>query len=166
MSAQSGPPAVVFGRLPRWVVRFVVLPFALVVALHACAIDTFRVHGSSMETALAPGDLLLVSKLGPSRAWLVPWLPARGEIVVFRLPQNSALLLVKRVVALPGDRVDPAQLGGGTDHVVPAGHLFVVGDNRAPGASDDSRDWGDLPARAVVGSAVLRLWPLGRAGAP
>jgi len=165
MSSPSGrPPAVVFGRIPPWALRWLVLPFALAVALHACALDTFRVAGSSMEGALAPGDFLLVSKLGPSSRILIGWLPARGDVVIFRLPRNRSLVLVKRVVALPGDQVDPAQLGGGSAHVVPPGHVYVVGDNRTPGASSDSREWGDLPVDAIVGTAVIRLWPLQRLG--
>jgi len=164
MSSPSGrPPAVVLGRIPP-TLRWLVLPFALAALLHACAIQTFRVAGKSMESALEPGDFLLVSKLGPSSGLVRDYLPARGDVVVFRFPRNRSLLLIKRVVALPGDRIDPARLGGGTDHEVSAGHVYVVGDNRAPGASNDSRDWGDLPVSDVVGTAVARLWPPERIG--
>ena len=70
-------------------------PLAALVLLHAFVLDTFRVDGASMREMLLPGDWL-VSKLGASH------LPERGAIVVFRLPQNPSLVLVKRVAGLPG----------------------------------------------------------------
>jgi signal peptidase I len=156
-------PRVVFGRVPPWALRGLVLPLGLLLLAHACALDTIRVSGSSMEKTLEPGDFLLVSKLGVTRAALTgaPYLPRRGEVVVFRLPQNHSLVLIKRVVALPGEALT---LPDGSVHVVGEGCVFVEGDNRAPGASSDSRDWGDLPAREIVGTAVLRVLPLRTAG--
>ena len=157
------PPRLVFGRVPAWVLHGVVLPLAVLAVLHACAVDTFRVSGSSMEKTLQPGDFVLVSKLGVSRAALTgrPFIPQKGAIVVFRLPQNRAVTVIKRVVALPGEvRI----LENGYVHVVGTGAVFVEGDNRAPGASSDSREWGDLPVSDVVGTAVFRLLPLRAAG--
>lgn len=168
---------------------------AVVLLLHAFVLGTFHVLGTSMENTLQPGDFLLVSKLGITEARVLglfgrstAYLPRRGEIVVFRFPQNPSLVLVKRVIGVPGDRVviqsgrvivydplhaegyDPvvgtdAQLvgditEGSFDHVVPADHVFVIGDNRTPGASIDSREWGDLPSRDIVGGVVIRMLPL------
>jgi signal peptidase I len=160
----SKPPKVVLGHLPGWALRGLVLPAALVLLLHAFVFGTFRVSGRSMAETLAPGDFLIVSKLGATEAALSrrAYVPARGEIVVFRLPQNRSLYLIKRVVGVPGDSVS---LADGTTHVVPAAHVFVVGDNREPAASSDSREWGDLPSDDVVGAAVFRLFPLRSAGA-
>ena len=166
--------------------------------LHAFVLGTFHVFGTSMENTLQQGDFLVVSKLGVTEAKVLglvdrgfAYLPRHGEIVVFRLPQNPSLILVKRVIGLPGDRVviqggkvrvydarhaegyDPTvstraqpvgeMTEGSIDHVVPAGHLFVIGDNRTPGGSIDSREWGDLPSRDIVGKVVVRLLPLQRA---
>jgi signal peptidase I len=171
---------------------------AMLLLLHAFVLGTFHVSGTSMENTLQQGDFLLVSKLGVTEAEVLgligrasAYLPQRGEIVVFRFPQNPSLILVKRVIGLPGDRVviqngrvrvydlrhaegsDPtmgshAQLvgditDGSVDRVVPAGHLFVIGDNRTQGGSIDSREWGDLPTREIVGEVVVRLLPLKRA---
>jgi signal peptidase I len=147
----SSPPKLEL-RAPRWLVRWVALPLVALVLLHACVLDAVRVQGASMAETLAPGDFLLVSKLAS---------PARGDIVVFRLPENPALTLVKRVTRLPGEQVT---LADGSTHVVAGESLFVEGDNRAPGASSDSREWGDLPLRDVVGVAVWRLFPVAVAG--
>ncbi len=177
-----GPPSVVLGPIPRSA-RWLVAAMVLVLALHAFVAETFRVTGSSMEATLAPGDVLLVSKLRSDA-------PARGDVVVFRFPTRPDAVLVKRVIGVPGDRVvirggsvavsDPAHPGGrdpaldagahlaggategAFDDVVPAGALFVLGDNRRHGASSDSREWGWLPLEDVIGTSVLRLWPIGR----
>ncbi len=171
----------------------------LLLLVHSFAFATLHVVGSSMADTLEPGDLVLVSKLAVTRSRLLgavdparSYRPTRGDLVAFRLPQKPSLLLVKRVVGLPGDHIvieqgalhvhdasgaewpDPA-LGGHArarpgriverlDVVVPEGALFLVGDNRNAGASSDSRDWGALPADAIAGRVVLRLLPWARAG--
>jgi signal peptidase I len=144
---------------------------AALVLVHAFALGTFRVDGDSMQEALAPGDLLVVSKLAVTGAKIRalfgsadPYVPRRGDVVVFRLPQKPSLILVKRVIGVPGDhvRLDDAQ--GSFDGVVPQAAIFVLGDNRTPGASVDSREWGYLPCANLIGRAVVRLVPIGRAG--
>lgn len=116
----------------------------------------------------------------------VDYIPSRGEIIVFHYPQDPTKVFVKRVVGLPGDRVvikdgsvtvfntanptgfDPDikyELRGtttliDTDETVQPGNVFVLGDNRSPGGSFDSREWGQLPSSYIIGDAVLRLLPL------
>ena len=178
------PPRVVLGRVSKRALAWTLGPLALLLLLHAFVIGTLHVVGTSMADTLEPADLVLVSKL-PSGL-------RRGDVVAFHLPRNPSLLLVKRVVAIGGDhdviergalrvrdaggddRPDPALDGhaharlattaGSVDVVVPSGALFVLGDNRAAGASNDSRDWGSLPSDAVIGRVVMRLHPFGRAG--
>ena len=151
-----------------------------------------------MLDTLAPGDLLLISTLAVTGSEIRalfgrshPYVPGRGELVVFRLPQNPSLILVKRVIGVPGDRVrieggsvevfegnsplgsDPTVASGGRirggvtqgrfDGVVPLAAVFVLGDNRTPDASVDSRGWGYLPCANVIGRAVVRLLPIRRA---
>lgn len=116
------------------------------------------------------------------------YIPKRGEIIVFHYPKDPTLVFVKRVVGLPGEHVtvkagkvtvynsehpngfdpdtthqvaDPVTLGD-IDEVVPKGNLFVLGDNRTPNGSFDSRDWGDLPSDMIIGKSVLRLLPLNK----
>lgn len=114
------------------------------------------------------------------------FIPKRGQIVVFIAPPSPTQTFVKRIVGLPGEHVvvkdgkiiifntahpegfspdvghavaDPITLGD-DDLVIPDGQLFVVGDNRTPGGSYDSREWGTLPAENIIGVAVLRLLPV------
>lgn len=114
------------------------------------------------------------------------YIPGRGDIIVFRFPKDTSRVFVKRVIGLPGDRVVVkngtvtvfnAQNPGGfnpdtkfepkdantlidTDETVQEGNVFVMGDNRTPNGSYDSREWGELPSSYIIGNAVLRLLPL------
>jgi len=113
------------------------------------------------------------------------YIPSRGEIVVFHFPKDTKKVFVKRVIGVPGDRVvikdgkvtvynksnpngfnpDVSYEANGTittidtDVTVDNGNIFVIGDNRLPGESYDSRDWGELSSNYIVGHAVMRLWP-------
>ena len=114
------------------------------------------------------------------------YIPTRGQIIVFRFPKDTTRVFVKRVVGLPGDRIvvkngsvtifNQAHPNGfnpdvsyepkdastliDTDEVVQTGNVFVMGDNRTPNGSYDSREWGELPSSYIIGNAVLRLLPL------
>lgn len=90
------------------------------------------VTGPSMAPAIKHGDQLLVRRTRAGRA------PRPGTVVVVRLPDGTEA--VKRVVRIGGD-----------------GEVWVEGDN--PFASTDSRTLGTLPAHAVLGQVMLRLWP-------
>lgn len=118
-----------------------------------------------------------------------PYIPKRSEIIVFHYPKDPTLIFVKRVIGLPGERVvvkngsvtifngthpDGFNPDAGTvrtqypslgdiDEVVPASNIFVMGDNRTPNGSYDSRDWGFLPTNYIIGNAELRLLPVDKA---
>lgn len=138
-------------------------------------VQVMRVGSGSMAPAVDAGDLVLLEHAaGPAR---------RRDVVVVPHP-GTGTLLVKRVVALGGDRValedgvlvvdgvavceptiDPARLDGVWfgPVTVPAGHVFLLGDDRAD--SIDSRDLGPVPAAAVTGLVRVRAWPApGRLG--
>ena len=97
------------------------------------------VSGSSMEPALAPGELVLVD------LWSYRHRPPRtGEIVLVASRTPGGSPLVKRVASVREDR------------------LWLLGDNS--GRSVDSRDFGPVPVDRVRGRIVWRYWPLERFG--
>jgi signal peptidase I len=106
-----------------------------------------RVGGMSMAPTLYPNDRALAVRVRPARR------PRPGELVVCRTPPlvSGVPLLVKRVVAVAGD---PLPNGRPGDRV-PAGRIFVVGDN--DDRSTDSRHFGTLPQRDIVARVLLRL---------
>ena len=132
-----------------------------------------RVDGLSMEPTLADHDRLVVNK------WIYRVSePRQGDIVMLYYPANPEKMFVKRVIAREGDEV---RITGGTVHVngvalldefvppeyrssedfgpqvVPLGYYFVMGDHR--NGSYDSRHWGPVPKKYIVGKVQLRWWP-------
>ncbi len=158
----------------------------LATGLHLIGSTRAVVAGSSMEPFLKPGDRLLVSRLARCR----PFTPERGQIVLLRRVPGERPESVKRVLALPGERVllsdgglniDPGfrrepsgRHGAGSRY--PAGETgyagrewvlgprdyFVVGDNRD--FSTDSRQFGPVRREAVIGVAWYRYAPPQRRG--
>ena len=112
-------------------------------------------------------------------AWRPFGAPERGDVVVFRWPRDERQYFVKRIIGLPGDKI---RIRGGDVHrngelirepyverasgesiverVVPEGHYYVMGDNRAE--SDDSRRWGSVPEENIIGEVWFAYWPLNR----
>ena len=104
--------------------------------------------------------------------------PNRGEVIIFRFPRDDRRDFVKRVVGVPGDvltvvdgqlhvngelqvgaRVNDRNLQNIPEKVLPDTY-FVLGDNR--GSSNDSRNWGAVPADNIIGRAWMSFWPLDR----
>jgi signal peptidase I len=112
----------------------------------------------------------------------------RGEVVVFRYPKNPSVFYIKRIVGLPGEKIEikdnkvkiynsknpsgfvldesaylPASvetLGEQTINLTDQ-EYFVMGDNRK--YSSDSRSWGPVPSDDIIGRVLLRAWPFGKA---
>lgn len=183
-----------FGAILGALFSWIIFPIAVVLILHNFVFQAYHVLGTSMQPTLQNADYLIISKVGYTQALLArdilhkndPYLPARGEIIVFHYPKDPTKIFVKRVIGLPGDHIvikngtvtvfnkanpngydpdkdfEPAgtQTLIDTDEVVQQDNLFVMGDNRTPGGSFDSREWGELPSSYIIGDAVLRLLPL------
>lgn len=163
------------------------LMVALLVAygLRTFVLETYQVHGTSMQPTLEDGQRLMVDKVG-----LRFGVPQPGQIVVFQPPTGTGCpspdirpggpAFVKRVIAEAGQTVEmragtlyvdgqalaetylpSAFRAGPTDNfqpiTVPSGDLWVMGDHRL--VSVDSRCFGPLPARNVQGIAMLVWWP-------
>jgi signal peptidase I len=160
-------------RLRRGLSTFFVLALLLLLA-HALVFELFLVTGNSMDPTLKDEDRVLVLKHVD---------PKRGELVVFKNPNEPAQNIIKRVIALGGDTIEirngrvlvngaelgepylvhPADRDGSLDMAslaVGPGKIFVLGDNRI--VSQDSRraSFGPIDARHVIGRAVLALWPM------
>jgi signal peptidase I len=171
------------------IVETLVLTVLIFFLVHTFVAQPFRVEQRSMESTLLPEQYVLVDKLTPR------WAPyERGDIVVFEPPESWASArhdpFIKRVIGLPGDRVEledglvlvngveldepylfvrrgepePTEpsFDGETSWLIPDGALFVMGDHRA--ASADSREFGPIDVDKVLGRALLRYWPFDTLG--
>ena len=123
---------------PRWAA---VAGLGVVAVLILRRSTRFEVQGQSMTPTLEPGDYVLATPL-PQRLCR----PRPGWIVVARRPDRPGLTVIKRVAAV--------------DHG--GGGLILLGDN--PEGSSDSREFGSLARRHLLGVAWLRYWPPWRAG--
>ena len=163
-------------------------------------VQAFKIPTGSMENNLLIGDHLLVNKFayaptltGVERAVLPIDTIRRGDILVFKYPEDPERDFIKRVIALPGETIElkqkrvyidgtaldepyvryltpPDEAGGDEFDVrerygpvtVPAGHLFMMGDNRDN--SQDGRYWGFLPQEYVKGKALFIYFSFGEGG--
>lgn len=139
-----------------------------------------NVDGSSMNPTLTNGDKLYVSR--------IMYKPKTGDIIILHPPQSYNTPYVKRIVALEGQVVDikpeegaiyvdgekleedyvtgPLSSGGNLEYPfeVPKDCVFVMGDNRNPGGSTDSRLLGPIPVKNIMGKAIFRILPLNHMG--
>jgi signal peptidase I len=148
-------------------------------AVYATLIVTFgvqvaRVDGLSMAPTLEDHDRLIVNKLVYEIGE-----PRPGDIVMLYYPLNPEKMFVKRVIAREGDSVRivdgrvyvndiplhdeyvPAEFRSHDDwgpQVIQQGYYFVMGDHR--NNSSDSRHWGPVPKKYIVGKVKVRWWPL------
>ena len=164
------------------VVEVACVALGAVFLIRTFLIQPFLVSGASMVPSFSNGDYLLVDELSYFFRT-----PERGEVIVFRYPKDESTYFIKRVIGLPGDQVGvrdgkvrivnadhpegmvldehylPPQTptairpGGQTDFTLGAEQFLVFGDNRS--YSFDSRDWGPLERKEIVGVVRMRLWP-------
>lgn len=175
-------------------IRSIAIFFGIAFMLRATVVEAFKIPSSSMEPTLDIGDHILVNKL--SYGFRLPFktetvfdfrIPKRGDVVVFTLPDDPNTNIIKRVVGLPGDKVEVAGMkllingkvwdkdaehaqwifSGRKDFgpvIVPEGKVIVLGDNRDQ--SKDSRFWTDpngnpdpfLDISRIKGRAFVIYW--------
>lgn len=168
-----------------------IIAIILALVVRAFFVQAFKIPTGSMRPTLMEGDRILVNKVLygikiPFTSWHLPEIrsPRRGDMVVFRAPDDKHRDFIKRLVALGNDTVEIRDLHlwvngrpltdppvfrqinyynrgdygqAGKPAKVPADHLFFLGDNSA--SSRDSRYWGFLPENRVIGKAFLIYWP-------
>jgi signal peptidase I len=163
-------------NLVEWV-AIVVGALAVALIVKTFFIQAFFIPSLSMYPTLDEGDRVLVNKLSYKVHDI-----HRGDIVVFERPkgqpESDIKDLIKRVIGLPGDTIEAKDgvvyiddkalsedylvEGVTTDNLprqeIPAGHIWVMGDNR--GDSADSRVFGPIDEDTVVGRAFVRVWPI------
>ncbi len=158
-----------FMRFVIDIVETLILSIILFAAINAIS-ARIRVDGASMEPTLQSGEFVIVNKL----AYMFGD-PTTGDVIVFHFPRDPDQEYIKRIIGLPGDRVE---VKGGEVYIndqvlsedyiaaspvydsvwdVPDDSLFVLGDNR--NNSSDSHNWGPVPLDYVIGKATFIYWP-------
>lgn len=159
-------------------IQVVVISLAIILPIRYFLIQPFYVKGASMEPSFIDHEYLIIDEISYRFRE-----PERGEIVIFRYPADPRQYFIKRIVGLPGEKVkvsggkitiynnehpdglviDEPYLergiytSGERVHELDTAEYFVLGDNR--NSSLDSRIFGPLARRYIVGRAWLRGWP-------
>jgi signal peptidase I len=164
------------------IVKFTLITVIIVVPIRMYVAQPFIVSGASMDPTFDSGQYLIVDQLTYHFQD-----PKRDDVIIFRYPREPQTYYIKRIIGLPGETLS---MDGGkvtirnTEH--PEGFLldeasyitkdhrtsdtfevklgpteyYVMGDNRPQ--SSDSRSWGPLEAKFIIGRPFLRLTPLSK----
>ena len=165
-------------------VKIVVISLAIIVPIRYYLVQPFFVKGASMEPSFDDGNYILIDEISYRLGE-----PKRGEVVVFRFPEDPSQFFIKRVIGLPEETVEikndkviihnKQQPGGfvlnenylesgqhtlgDTRFKLDPNEYFVMGDNRL--RSSDSRRWGPLNRSLITGRVFFRAWPVNEFGA-
>ncbi|MEK9174571.1 MAG: signal peptidase I [Patescibacteria group bacterium] len=162
-------------------IKIVVVSLLIILPIRFFIIQPFFVRGESMVPSFNDKDYLIIDEISYRFNK-----PQRGEVVVFRFPQEPSQYYIKRIIGLPEETVEIKEglvkvynrerpLGfelrekylaentpGDVKIKLDDNEYFVLGDNRD--ASSDSRRWGPLGQHLIIGRAWLRIWPVSQAG--
>ena len=153
-------------------IETIVMALAIFVVCYLFLFQPHQVKGNSMYPNFYDGEYILTDKVSYRFGN-----PKRGDVVIFRSPQNKEVDYIKRIIGLPGERIE---IKGGQVYIngekldesyLPAGTVtlpdmirkigpedyFLMGDNRPD--SSDSRIWGVCPKRDLIGKAAFIIWP-------
>lgn len=174
----------VINEIVSWL-KHILLPIVVTLLIVNFLGQFTLVQGNSMLPTLEHNDVLIIEKLTQRFGEFRP-----GDIVVVRIPEllgSGKTFAIKRIVAVQGQHItirdgkvsvdgsllqEPYVNGRETqaveglhdDLTVPAGAVYLLGDNRLPGESRDSRTFGPVLTSRIVGRVVFRLFPLRRVG--
>jgi len=160
------------------IVKIVILALVIVVPIRYFVFQPFFVKGQSMEPNFENGDYLIIDEISYHFRE-----PQRGEVVVFRYPDDPSQRYIKRIIGLPGETIEIkdgqimifnqdgikvldesnylsslTSTPGNMKMTLDFNDYFVLGDNRP--SSSDSRRWGAVPGENIIGRVFLRAWPL------
>src|SRR4030043_643725 len=165
--------------------KIFVVSLAIIIPIRYFLIQPFFVQGASMEPNYEDGQYLIIDEITYRFRE-----PERGEVIVFKYPQNPSEFFIKRIIGLPGEtlKISGSQIiienesnpdgfildessylknipnMGQETLILKNDEYFVLGDNRS--ASFDSRRWGALPKRDIIGKVWIKAWPISQAGIP
>lgn len=164
-------------------IESVVVALSIFVVIYLFLIQPHQVKGASMDPTFHDGQYILTDKISYRLH-----MPQRGDVVVFKAPMNPDFDYIKRIIGLPGDTIsikdgkviingqslndeyiqtDTILLPGqyireGEQITVGPNEYFVLGDNRSHSA--DSRQWGMVPQKDIIGRVFFRYWPVNKFG--
>jgi signal peptidase I len=164
------------------IVKFTLIALAIVVPIRTYIAQPFIVSGASMDPTFQSGEYLIIDQLTYHFNE-----PQRGDVVIFRYPRDPSTFFIKRIIGLPGEKIS---MNNGIITIInkdnpkgiilPDSHIsdtrksldtlsvtlgsteyFVMGDNRRE--SSDSRVWGPLERKYIIGRPAVSLIPISKA---
>ncbi len=164
--------------------KIVIISLAIIIPIRYFLFQPFFVRGASMEPSFEDGEYLIIDEISYRFH-----APERGDVIIFRYPNDPSQYYIKRIIALPGETIkieggrvtvfnaeypkgfnldepylseENKFISGNSETQLDENDYFVLGDNRQ--ASSDSRRWGSVPRHYIIGRAWLRAWPFNRVG--
>ncbi len=163
------------------VIKIVALTLIIIIPIRLWVIQPFFVSGASMEPSFDNGDYLIIDEISYRFRQ-----PQRGDVIVFKFPEDQRQYYIKRIIGLPGEKVE---IQDGQVFIYnsenPNGFLldqsgysligytfgnirvqlgedqyFVMGDNRS--SSSDSRRWGPVKSDLIIGKVIVRALPVSK----
>lgn len=170
------------------IIETVVVAAAIFVVVYLFLLQPHQVQGASMKPNFSSKEYILTDKISYRFGE-----PKRGDVIIFTSPGDPDVDFIKRIIGLPGEKVrisdgkvtvinnqnkngfvlqEPYETLGPTsggkeapqnkEVTIGTDEYFVLGDNRLE--SFDSRSWGKLPKKNIIGKAWLRYWPVTKLG--
>lgn len=162
-------------------VRYAIVALLIVIPFRIFIAQPYMVSGSSMDPTFKDADYLIVDQVSKRFED-----PQRGSVVIIKYPKDTSKYFIKRLIGFPGDTVEIKngvvtiyneenknglkldepyvfyQKSENFSITLGENEYFVMGDNRA--GSFDSRSWGTLPKKNIIGKPIVRLLPLNKIG--
>ncbi len=176
--AISGQKNNIWANIMEWL-KVIIIALIISLPIRFFIAEPFVVNGASMDPTFATGQFLIVDRLSYRLGQ-----PTRGDVVVFKYPNNPKTYYIKRIIGLPGETIkikdgkvfvlnntDSEEVALNEAYItdnhrsydnltvkLEKEEYFVMGDNRRE--SSDSRSWGPLEKEFIVGRPVVRLFPI------